>query len=156
MAIPEGYNTVSAYLIVSDAKEAMELYKQAFQAEGNACLTAPDGSVMHAELRIGNSSVMLSEENEQWQMKSPLTLGGSPVTMHLYVDDADAWYKRATDAGMETIQPPDDAFWGDRYCKVQDKFGHQWGIATQVRQLTEEELQFAANEWLQSMNPENA
>lgn len=151
MGVPTGFNTLSCYLIVPDAKEAIEFYKKALGAEGGVCMEMPDGSVMHAELAIGNSKFMLSSENPQWDMKSPATLGGSPASMHIYCDDVDGLYAKATEAGMQTIMPPNDAFWGDRYAKVVDPYGYQWGIACQIKEMTPEELEVAKNQWLAEM-----
>lgn len=99
-------------------------------------MAGPDGeSTIHAEMHIGNSVVMLSDENPEWEMKSPLTLGGSPSSLHLYVEDADAAFSRAVEAGCKVEVPVHDAFWGDRYAKVKDPFGHSWGIATHKEDL---------------------
>lgn len=146
--IPENFNSVSTYLIVKDADQAIELYTKAFGAKGGeACLRAPDGSVMHAELYIGNSAIMLSSENEQWGMLSAETMGGSPASLHLYVEDVDASFRQAIDAGCKEVAPVMDAFWGDRYGKVQDPFGYQWGIATHKEDLTMDELQERGKAW---------
>ena len=106
---------------------------------------------MHAEMRIGNSTVMLTDENPQWEMKSPETLGGSPSSLHVYVDDADKYFSRAVEAGCEVVAPLMDAFWGDRYGKVKDPFGHQWGIATHKEDLSMEEIGKRAAEWFANM-----
>lgn len=150
--IPEGFNTVSAYLVVKDVEKALEFYGKAFGAEPGSIMKTPDGaSIMHAELRIGNSMVMLSEENPQWGTKSAETLGGSPVSLHLYVNDVDKAFRRAVDAGCEQAAPLMDAFWGDRYGKITDPFGIQWGIATHKEDLTESEITERAAEWFASM-----
>jgi len=141
-AIPDGFNSVSAYLFVPKAKEALDLYARAFGAETISRMPGPDGeSTMHAEMRIGNSMVMLSDENPQWKALSPKTLGGTPVTLHLYVEDADKLWKQALAAGCTEYMPIMDAFWGDRYGKVQDPYGHIWGIATHKEDVGPEELQ---------------
>lgn len=130
----------------------MEFYQKAFGAEAGARVAGPDGkSTMHAEMRIGNSTVMLTDENPQWEMKSPETLGGSPVSLHLCVDDADKLFNRAVQAGCEVKAPMMDAFWGDRYGKVADPFGHQWGLATHKEDLTEQEIGKRAAEWFANM-----
>ena len=149
--IPDGCNSVSAYLIVKDANKAVEFYKDAFGAVGGACMTAPDGSVMHAELKIGNSTIMISDENPQWDMNSAETMGGSPVSLHIFVPDADAAFQKALDAGCTQIAPLMDAFWGDRYGKLADPFGYQWGIATHVEDVSEEEMQRRAAAWMAEM-----
>lgn len=150
--IPEGFNTVSAYVIVKDADAAMKFYGKAFGAEPGDVMRMPDGeTIMHAELRIGNSTVMLTAENPQWEMKSAETLGGSPVSLHVYVNDVDRAFQRAIDAGCEVAAPLMDAFWGDRYGKVKDPFGIQWGIATHKEDLSEEEIGKRAAEFFASM-----
>ncbi len=140
--IPEGFNTVSAYLIVKDAKEAIAFYQKAFGAESGVHMPGPGGQgTLHAEIRIGNSTVMLTDENPQWEMKSPSTLGGTPAGLHLYVDDADKAFQRAIDAGCTVKAPLMDAFWGDRFGKVTDPYGHEWGIATHVEDVEPAEME---------------
>ena len=139
--VPQGFNTVSACLVVKNTVKALDFYQKAFGAEGGVCMPGPDGkSTMHAEMRIGNSTVMLADENPRWEMKSPQTLGGSPASLHVYVDDADKLFNRAVKAGCEVKMPLMDAFWGDRYGKVVDPFGHQWGIATHKEDVPEAEM----------------
>jgi PhnB protein len=151
-AVPDGFNTVSVYLVVKNAVEALEFYQKAFGAEPGAQMTGPDGkSTMHAEMRIGNSTVMLTDENPQWQMKSPETLGGSPASLHVYVDDVDKMFNRAVEAGCTAIAPVMDAFWGDRYGKLVDPFGHQWGIATHKEDVSPEDMGKRAAEFFASM-----
>ncbi|HPF41868.1 MAG TPA: VOC family protein [Phycisphaerae bacterium] len=140
--IPEGFSTVTPHIVVKGAAQAIEFYKKAFGAEEIYRMNGPDGqSVMHAEIRIGNSPIMIAEE---WPMpngpKAPTTLGGSAVTIHLYVPDVDASFKRATDAGATATMPPMDAFWGDRYGKLKDPFGHDWGMATHIEDVPPEEM----------------
>jgi uncharacterized glyoxalase superfamily protein PhnB len=150
--VPECYNTVSVYLVVKNSVEALDFYQKAFGAEAGVRMAGPDGkSTMHAEMRIGNSTVMLTDENPQWEMKSPEALGGSPASLHVYVDDADKLFNRAVQAGCEVKAPMMDAFWGDRYGKVEDPFGHQWGIATHKEDLTEQEIGKRAAEWFANM-----
>ena len=150
--IPEGCNTVNAYLICENAKAAIEFYVKAFNGESDYCMTAPDGSVMHGEVRIGNSTVMVSQENLDWNMKSPQTLGGSSVSIHLYVEDSDAAFAHAIKAGCTEVQPMSDVFWGDHYGKVLDPFGFEWGIATNKETLTHEELDKRAAEFFAQMS----
>jgi PhnB protein len=151
-AVPDGYNTVSAYIVVKNSVEALEFYQKAFGAEPGGRMTGPDGaSTMHAQMRIGNSTVMLTDENPKWEMKSAPTLGGSPVSLHIYVDDADKLFNRAVEAGCTVMAPMMDAFWGDRYGKVIDPFGNQWGIATHKEDLTMEEMNRRAAEWFANM-----
>lgn len=149
--IPKGFNSVSAYLIVEDAAKAIEFYQEAFGAEGGACLNAPDGSIMHAEVTIGNSTVMLSGENPQWRTQSAKTLGGSPVMMHIYCSNTDELFNKAVAAGCTVVSPVMDMFWGDRMGKVADPFGIQWGIATQTEIVEEDEMNRRAAEWMASM-----
>jgi uncharacterized glyoxalase superfamily protein PhnB len=104
---------------------------------------------MHAEIRIGDSIIMIGEENPAWGTKSPQTLGGVHGSLHIYVDDADAAYAKAVAAGCEGRYPMEDAFWGDRYGKVADPFGHEWGLGTRVKDLTREEMRKAAEAWMQ-------
>ena len=146
---PKGYHSVTPAIVVRDAAKAIDFYKEAFGAEEIDRMQGPDGSVMHAEIRIGNSIVMLGEENPAWQTKSPLTLGGVHGSLHIYVDDADASVARAVAAGCEMRYPLEDAFWGDRYGKVTDPFGHEWGLATRVKDLSPEEIRQAAEAWMQ-------
>ena len=149
--IPDGFNTVSAYLIVKDANKAIDFYCKAFGGEPGDVMKMPGGAVMHAEVCIGNSTVMLTAENPQWNMKSAETLGGSPVSMHIYVEDADKLFNRAVEAGCEITGPIMDAFWGDRYGKVKDPFGIQWGLATHIADLTPDEIAKGAAEFFASM-----
>lgn len=150
--IPDGFNTVSAYLVVKDATKAIDFYQKAFGAEPGEVMRLPDGSgVMHAEVRIGNSTVMLTAENPQWNARSAESLGGSPVSLHIYVNDADKLFQRALDAGCQVSAPMMDAFWGDRYGKVKDPFGIEWGIATHKEDLSPEETSKRAAEWFASM-----
>ncbi|MEW6741607.1 MAG: VOC family protein [Planctomycetota bacterium] len=141
--IPEGFHTVSPHLICRNAAKAIDFYKKAFNAEELVRMPGPDGKgVMHAELRIGNSIIMLAEEMEG-MCRSPQTLNGTPVTIHLYVQDCDKVFKQAVSAGANATMPPADMFWGDRYGKVTDPFGHEWSIGTHVKDLSPEEMQKA-------------
>lgn len=146
--IPKGYHSVTPTLIIRDAAAAIEFYKRAFGATQVSRMDGPDGKVMHAEIRIGDSIVMLGEENIEWGMKSPLSTDGLPASLHIYVEDADKAFERALEAGATSRYPLEDAFWGDRYGKVTDPFGHEWGLATRVRDLSDAEMQRAAQEWM--------
>jgi len=140
--IPEGFHTVTPHLVVKNGHEAIELYKRAFGAEELSRSPGPDGTgVMHASLKIGNSVIMLNDEFPDWGVKGPQSIGGSPVTLHLYVEDVDTWYKRAVDAGASETMPVMDAFWGARYGKLTDPYGHRWSIATHKEDVTPEQLQ---------------
>lgn len=145
---PAGYHTVTPAIIVRSAAEAIDFFKRAFDAEEVSRMTGPDGAVMHAEIRIGDSIVMLGEENEQWGTLSPLSTKGNPGSLHIYVADVDAAFAKAVRAGAKVRYPLEDAFWGDRYGKVTDPFGHEWGLATRVRDLSPEEMQRAGEEWM--------
>jgi len=146
--LPTGYHTVTPAIVVRDANAAIEFYQRAFGANEVSRMAGPDGKIMHAEIRIGDSLIMLGEENEQWGTKSPLLTNGNPGSLHIYVDDADASFDRALKAGATVKYPLEDAFWGDRYGKVLDPFGHEWGIATRVKDLSDAEMKRAADEWM--------
>ncbi|MES2707554.1 MAG: VOC family protein [Verrucomicrobiota bacterium] len=143
-AVPDGMNTVTPHLICDGAAAAIEFYKKAFGAEELMRLPGADGRLMHACLNIGNSRVMLVDENPQWGALGPKALNGSSVTLHLQLEDADAMFARATAAGAKVILPIDEMFWGDRYGIVEDPWGHRWSLATHVRDLSPEEIEKAA------------
>ena len=146
--IPAGYHSVTPAIVVRDAAAAIDFYKKAFGAEEIDRMAGPDGSIMHAEIRIGDSILMLGEENEQWGTKSPLSLNGVHGSLHIYVEDADVAFNRALKAGATVRYPLEDAFWGDRYGKVTDPFGHEWGLATRVKDMTKAEMEKAGQEWM--------
>ena len=146
--IPEGFARLSPHIVVRDAKSAIEFYKKAFGAEEVFRMPAPDGNlIMHAELKIGDSRLMLCDEMPMGNCgcRSPQSLGGTSVTLHLYAEDADAVVDRAAKAGATVIMPVMDAFWGDRYGRIADPFGHEWSIATHTKDLTEQEIKEAAD-----------
>jgi PhnB protein len=138
--IPDGYHTITPHLAVRDAAKAIDFYARAFGAEELYRMPGPGGVVMHAELRVGDSIVMLGEENPQMGASSPQTIGGSPVSLLLYVKDVDASFARASAAGCAVQMPPTDMFWGDRYGKLQDPFGHHWALATHKEDVSPEEM----------------
>ncbi len=138
--VPAGYHTVTPYLICRDAGKALSFYAKAFGAREILRMPGPDGKVMHAEMKIGDSRIMLSEESPEWGNKSPLSLGGTPVGVFLYVKDVDKAFAQATAAGCTVAMPLADQFWGDRYGKVNDPFGHQWSLATHKEDLTGKEI----------------
>jgi uncharacterized glyoxalase superfamily protein PhnB len=140
---PEGMHSVTPHLICAGAAKAIEFYKEAFGAVEQARLPGPDGRLMHAAIRIGDSTVMLVDEMPEWGALGPKSLKGSPVTIHLYVDDADAFVARAVKAGAKLTMPVADQFWGDRYGKLEDPFGHHWSVAHHVREVSMEEAQQA-------------
>ena len=140
-AIPEGMHTVTPHLVCSDAADAIAFYKKAFAAEEICRMPTPDGKVMHAAIRIGDSVIMLNDEFPQCGALSPKSLKGTPVTIHLYVSNVDAFAARAIEAGAKVIMPVQDMFWGDRYGMLEDPAGHRWSVATHTRDLTPEEIQ---------------
>jgi uncharacterized glyoxalase superfamily protein PhnB len=138
--IPDGYYTLTPYLIVKGAAQAIEFYKKAFQARELCRMPGPDGkSIMHAEIQIGNSRVMLTDECPEMGWSGPQN-GASPVVIHMYVQDADATFKQAVAAGAEVRMPLENMFWGDRFGKLSDPFGHHWTIATHQEDLTPEQM----------------
>ena len=149
--VPEGYNTVTPYLAVPNAAEAIDFYQRAFGAKERARMAGPGDSVMHAELELGDSLIMLSDPFPQASTKTPKELGGTSVNVFLYVEDTDAAYKQAVDAGATSLMEPDDMFWGDRFSSVQDPFGHTWTIATHVEDVPPEEMQKRSEEFMTSM-----
>lgn len=140
MNSPSGMSTVTPHLTCRNAAAAITFYQSAFGATELSRLPAPDGRLMHALLRIGDACVMLVDEFEERGLYSPHLLQGSPVTLHLYVDDVDTAMARAVAAGATITMPADDMFWGDRYGRLIDPFGHQWSIATHVHDLTPEQI----------------
>ena len=138
--IPEGYHTLTPYLVVNDAARAIEFYKEAFGAVERGRMPAPDGKIAHAEIQIGDSVVMLADPLPQSGVSSPKELGGRTGALFLYVEDVDAAVHRAAGAGAEVTMPVEDMFWGDRYGKLADPFGHEWQIATRKEDLTPEEM----------------
>jgi uncharacterized glyoxalase superfamily protein PhnB len=141
--IPDGMHSVTPHLICAGAANAIEFYKKAFNAVEEVRLPGPQGRLMHAMIRIEGSAVMLVDEMPEWGALGPKSLKGSPVTIHLYVEDVDAFVKRAVAAGAKITMPLDDMFWGDRYCKLEDPFGHHWSVATHLRDLSPEEIKQA-------------
>ena len=139
--VPEGYHSVTPYITVSDAAAAIDFYQRAFGAEERVRMPGPSGSIMHAELAIGDSLVMLSDPFPQASTTPPKELGGTTVSIFAYVEDIDAVYKQAIDAGASSLMEPDDMFWGDRFGSVSDPFGHSWTIATHVEDVSPEEME---------------
>jgi PhnB protein len=138
--IPHGYHTVNTYLTVHDGAAAIAFYQQAFGAELSFRLDGPQGKVGHAELRLGDSTIMLSDEMPDGSCRSPQSLGGTTVTIFLYVPDVDRTFDQAVAAGSKVVMPVQDMFWGDRFGAVTDPFGHAWGLATHKEDLSPEEL----------------
>lgn len=140
-AIPDGMTAITPHLICAGAAAAIEFYKKAFGAVSEGAMSSPNGKIMHAQIRIGGASVMLVDEMPEWGALSPKALKGSPVTIHLYVPDVDATVAKAVAAGAKITMPVDDMFWGDRYGKIEDPFGHIWSVATHKRELTSAQIQ---------------
>ena len=142
--IPDGMHTLTPHLVCRNAAEAIAFYGKAFGAVELSRLPGAEGKLMHAMVRIGDSSLMLVDEFPDCGAFGPQSLNGSPVTIHLYVTDVDATVERAVAAGAKVTMPVSDMFWGDRYGRIEDPFGHQWSIATHIRDLSPQEIQAAA------------
>jgi PhnB protein len=141
--IPEGMHTVTPHLICAGAADAIEFYKKAFNATEVARIPGANGKIMHASLRIGDSSIMLVDEMPEHGAFSPKSLKATPVTIHLYVNDADALAAQAAKAGATITMPVQEMFWGDRYGQFEDPFGHRWSVATHVKDVTPDEMRAA-------------
>ncbi|RQW87997.1 MAG: VOC family protein [Geobacter sp.] len=143
--IPEGFQSITPYVVFKDSRKAIEFYLSAFDARELFIMPGPDGTgVMHAEIRIGDSIIMMSDENPHEPCKSAETTGGSPVSFYHYVEDVDAAFEQAIKAGATSLIPVQDMFWGDRIGAVKDPFGHNWTLATHTRNLTPEEIEQGA------------
>lgn len=138
--IPEGFRTVTPHLVCAGVADAITFYQKAFGAVETFRMPGPDGKVMHAEIKIGDSHIMLGDEYPDYGSLGPLALKGTPVVIHLYVPDADATWDQAIAAGAKPVMPLSDMPWGDRYGQVSDPFGHRWSIATHQRDLTPEQI----------------
>ena len=138
--IPPGHPAISPYLIVDNAPRALEFYKKAFGAKELMRHAGPDGRIGHAEIRIGDSLVMLADEHPEINARSPKSVGGTPVSLHLYVKDVDAVGRQATAAGARTVRPIQTQFYGDRNGTLEDPFGHQWHISTHVEDVSPAEM----------------
>ncbi|HJX15538.1 MAG TPA: VOC family protein [Candidatus Deferrimicrobiaceae bacterium] len=150
--IPEGYHTITSYLTVRGGEKAIEFYKKAFGAEEIGRLHAPDGkTIVHAELKIGDSRLFLGDEFPAFGNRSPESLGGNGSSLYLYVEDADAVFRKAVAAGAKMKEPVADMFWGDRCGSVTDPFGHVWSIATHVEDVSPEEMKRKGAEFFKQM-----
>jgi PhnB protein len=149
--IPEGYHTLTPFLTVRNAVRAIEFYKQAFGAQERGVAKGPDGKVMHAELKIGDSVIMLSDEFPEFGTLSPQSVGGSPMGLHIYTENVDAAFDRAVKAGAQVEMPVSDQFWGDRYGKLKDPFGHKWSIATHVKDMSADEMKRSMDDAMAKM-----
>jgi PhnB protein len=144
--IPEGYRSVTPYLVIKGASAAIDYYKRVFGATERGRMEAPGGMVGHAELTIGDSIVMMADEFPGMDHKSPRTVGGSPVSLVLYVENVDEVFKRALDAGAKQMRPVENQFYGDRMGTLEDPFGHIWSIATHVEDVSPEEMKRRSEE----------
>ncbi len=150
--IPEGYQSLTPMFTFKDAHKAMEFYKKAFGAKERFVMPGPDGKgVMHAEVQIGTSIIMIGEENPTCTNKSAETMGGSPVSFYIYIENVDKAFKIAVDAGAEVRMPVEDMFWGDRMGTVQDPYGYTWSLASHTKDLTPEEIQAGAKAFFAKM-----
>ena len=152
-AIPKGYHTVTPSIVVAGAAKAIDFYKKALGAEEVMRFPGPGGTIMHAEIRVGDSVVMLADEMPEQGGRSPKSYGGTPVSFFVYKDNVDAAWKRAVDAGAKEIMPLQDMFWGDRTGCLEDPFGHRWWLAQHVQDLTPEEIQRNAEAFFSQMQP---
>jgi PhnB protein len=150
--VPEGFHTITPSLCVQDGARAIEFYKKAFGAEELMRMAGSDGTgIMHAELKIGDSIFFLNDEYPEMEAFSPKHFGGTSVSLMLYVDDVDKWFTRAVGAGCTIDMPLADMFWGDRFGSVEDPFGHSWGLATHMKDMTPEEMKKAQEEFFAKM-----
>ena len=140
---PKGEHSVTPHLVCAGAADAIEFYKKAFNATEMMRLPGSAGKLMHAAIKIGDSTVMLADEFPDWGSLGPKSLKGSPVVIHLYVEDTDAFVKQAAAAGAKITMPVADMFWGDRYGQIEDPFGHRWSVGTHVRDVTPAEMKEA-------------
>ena len=154
--IPDGTHSLTAHIVCERAIEAMGFYKKAFNAVEEMRLPGPDGKLMHGCIRIGDSELMLTEENPAWGAPGPNALKGSPVTIHLTVENVDAVVAQAVAAGAKITMPIADMFWGDRYGVLEDPFGHKWSVATHIRDMSPEEIQAAMGEAMAKMSEPRA
>jgi PhnB protein len=155
-AVPTGFHTLTPHLTVRDADKALEFYKNALGAEVLNVARMPDGKVLHAGLRIGDSMLMLNDEFPEYGGLSPLSFGGTGVTVHIFTENVDEAFDRVVSAGATVKMPLMDQFWGDRYGIVTDPFGHSWSIATHIKDMSPEEMQLAQEEAMAKMPPPEA
>ena len=144
--VPEGYHSVTPYLVVQDAARALDFYQRVFGAKEIVRMNNPQGRVGHAEIRIGDSILMLAEETPNSGVRSPQSVNGSTVSIFVYLEDVDSVFNKALSAGAQEVQRPADMFWGDRYGRLTDPFGHSWSLATHIEDVTPEEIGRRAQE----------
>ena len=152
-AIPKGYHTVTPSIFVAGAAKAIDFYKKALGAEERMRFPGQDGKIMHAEIKIGDSVIMLADEMPDQGSRGPKTIGGTPVSFFVFGENVDAAWKRAVDAGAKPIMPLENQFWGDRTGCLEDPFGHHWWLAQHLQDLTPEELQKGAEAFFSQMQP---
>ena len=150
-AIPDGFHSITPQLTVKDGNKAIDFYKKAFGAQEIMRMPGPGGGLMHAELKIGDSTVMLADEMPEQGCRAPVSVGGVSSSLYVYVPDVDAAFKRATEAGAKALMPPTDMFWGDRFGQVEDPSGHRWGLATHKEDLSPSEMDKRGKEFMASM-----
>ena len=151
--IPDGYHSINTYLVVRNADKAIQFYKKALGAEERFRMHGPDGkTIMHADLKIGDSVFMLTEESKEMKALSPESIGGSPVTMYVYVKDVDSIFNQAISEGATELKPVRDQFYGDRSGYLRDPFGHLWSIATHMKDLSPDELRKAGESFFEEMS----
>ena len=139
-SVPKGMHTLTPHLVCANCADAIEFYKKAFGAEEGMRMNGDNGKIMHASMTFGDSTLMLMDEVPEWNAKGPKLIGGTPITLHMIVDDVDDAFAQAIDAGAKEIMPVADQFWGDRYGVLEDPFGHSWSLATPKQNLSEEEI----------------
>lgn len=148
-SVPHGYHSVTPYLIIDGAARAIEFYKSCFGAAEIMRMPTQDGKIVHAEIRIGDSHVMLADEQPDMGYRGPLSIGGAPVSLMVYVDDVDKTFRQALAAGAKEIRAVANQFYGDRTGIFQDPFGHVWSVATHIEDVSPEELERRSREWMQ-------
>ncbi|HEY7334300.1 MAG TPA: VOC family protein [Bryobacteraceae bacterium] len=154
--IPKGYHSLTPYLVVNDARKAIEFYQRAFGAQQITKMDGPEGKIMHAEIKIGDSMLMLADEMGGSGARSPKSLGGTTTGIMLYVDNVDTTFKQAISAGAKADQQPADMFWGDRYGKITDPFGHSWSLATHTEDVAPQEMAKRMKEEMAKMGQRQA
>jgi len=150
--IPAGYHTATPYLTLNDGARAIEFYKKAFGAQVLVRMDTPNGKIGHAEIKIGDSMIMVADEMPGAGNRAPQSLGGTTMSVFLYVNDVDSSYKQAVDAGAKADMPPADMFWGDRFGKLTDPFGHSWAMATHKEDVAPEEMKKRMQQEMAKMN----
>jgi PhnB protein len=150
--IPDGYHTVTPALTVKKGAEAIEFYKRALGAKELMSLPGPDGRLMHAEIEVGNSRIMLSEEMPEQGCRAPVSVGSTTSSLYVYLEDVDKAFRRAVEAGAKSLMPPTDMFWGDRMGQIEDPSGHRWGLATHKEDPTPEEMARRQKEFFAQMS----